>query len=285
MAAPSTPAGNDSHFSAESARAIFRRAAEHEEMARSARRAGAHGLSLADLQAVGAEAGIDPKYVAAAAAELSTEDSADDTPWWYAGPATVRAETVVPGSITDGPVWVAMVRELRDTFGTDGVATQLGGALEWSFEPQVGGDSTRVDVTPEPHGTRIRLTRSKTQAARMGTQMGGTLGICGLFVGAAIFTINGFDLVGLAFMLMIMALGAALTGLSVPLYRRTVRREQRAFDRLVDRLELIALKANAQSAQSEAHTLEADRESVEGVANLDTTAPASVNGTRKQTRS
>ena len=233
---------------------------------------------------MGAEAGIAPKYVAAAAAELSTEDLADDTPWWYAGPATVRAETVVPAPITDGPVWAAMVRELRDTFGTDGVATQLGGALEWSFEPQIGGDSTRVDVTPEPHGTRICITRSKTQAARTGAQMGGTLGICGFFVGAAIFTINGFDLVALAFMLMIVALGAAVTGISIPLYRRTVRREQRTLDRLVDRLELIALKANAQPVQLEAHTPDADQEAMEVGANLDAAASKSVRRTRKQTR-
>ena len=285
MAASLPPAGKDSHFSAESARAIFRRAAEHQEMARSALRAGAHGLSLADLQSIGAEAGIDPEYVAAAAAELSAEDPADDTPWWYAGSATVRAETVVPGTITDGPVWMAMVRELRDTFGTDGVATQLGDALEWSFEPPMGGESTRVDVTPEPHGTRIRITRSKTQAARTGAMMGGTLGICGVFVGAAIFTINGFDLVGLAFMLMIVALGAAVAGTSIPLYRRTVRREQRAFDSLIDRLELIALKANAQSTQSEAHTLEADRVSMEDVESRNASVSESVNGTRNPTRS
>jgi hypothetical protein len=254
-------------------------------MARSALRAGAHGLSLADLQAVGAEAGIDPAYVAAAAAELSAVDATEDTPWWYAGPATVRAETVVPGTITDGPVWVAMVRELRDTFDTDGVATQLGDALEWSFEPPMGGESTRVDVTPEPHGTRIRITRSKTQAARMGAMMGGMLGGCGVFVGALIFAIKGFDVAGLALMLMLLAAGAALTGLNIPLYRRTIRREQRAFDSLIDRLELIALKSNVQSAQSEAHTLEADRVSMEDVESRNASVSESVNGTRNPTRS
>lgn len=280
----SPPAGNATHFSPEAARAIFRRAAEHQEMARSALRTDADAVSLADLQAIGAEAGIDPTYVAAAAAELSTEDSADDAPWWYAGPASVRAETVVPGIVTDGPAWAAMVRELRDTFGTDGVATQLDDTLEWSFEPQVGGDSTRVDVTPEPHGTRICITRSKTQAARMGALMGGTLGVCGFCTGALIFAINGFDLVALAFMLMIVALGAALTGISIPLYRRTVRREQRAFDRLIDRLELIALKANAHPVQPEAHTLDTDQEVMEVGANLDAAASKSVRRTRTQTR-
>ena len=283
MAASSTPAGNDPHFPAESARAIFRRAAEHQEMARSALRADANGLSLADLQAVGAEAGIDPEYVAAAAAELSAEDPVDDTPWWYAGPATVSAETVVPGTITDGPVWAAMVHELRDTFGTDGVATQLGDALEWSFELPMGGESTRVDVTPEPHGMRIRITRSKTQAARMGASMGGMLGFSGFFAGAMIFAVTGFSFVGLAFMLMLMAAGAAVAGLTIPLYRRTVRREQREFDRLVDRLELIALKANVQ--RSEAQAVETSGPLIEGVENLDMAASNSINGTRKQTRS
>ncbi len=240
--ATTTPPTGDPHFSPEAARAIFRRAAEHQEMARAALEANANSLSLVDLQSIGAEAGIDPAYIAAAAAELQTQDAEEEVPWWYAGSPTIETEAVVPGTITDGPVWAAMVRELRDTFGTGGVATQIGDSLEWSFSPPMGGASTRVTVTPEPHGTRIRITRSKLSSARMGAVIGGTFGISGLAVGGLIFTFKGFDVVGLAFMVVLMAVGAAFMGLSIPVYRSAVRREQEQFDALMDRLELIALK-------------------------------------------
>ena len=286
MATTTRPSGDDPHFSTEAARAIFRRAAEHQEMARSALKADADGVSLADLQSIGAEAGIDPAYIAAAAAELQTDDAEEDVPWWYAGSPTIEAEAVVPGAITDGPMWAAMVRELRDTFDTDGIATQLGGTLEWSFTPPMGGESTRVEVTPEPHGTRIRITRSKTQAARMGASMGGMLGFSGFFVGAMIFAVTGFSFVGLAFMLMLIAAGAAVAGLNIPMYRAAVRREQKQFDTLMNRLELIALKADAQSARVSTEATEANGHLMDDTKDLD--APAvteSVNGTRERMRS
>ena len=267
MAATTPPAG-DSHFSPEAARTIFRRAAEHQEMARAALEANANGLSLADLQSIGAEAGIDPAYIAAAAAELQTDDAEDEVPWWYAGSPTIEAEAVVPGAITDGPVWAAMVRDLRDTFGTGGVATQIGDTLEWSSEPPTGGASTRVTVTPEPHGTRIRITRSKVSAAQFGGMMGGTVGISGLAAGGLIFAVNGFNVAGLLFTVAVMAVGAAIMGLSIPVYRAAVRREQEQFDALMDRLELIALKANAQSAQPEAQTPESNGRPVNGADEL-----------------
>jgi len=225
-------------------------------MARTAAQADADGLTLAELQSIGAEAGIGPEYIAAAAAEFKGDAPADDTPWWYPGPATVEAETVVPGTVTDGPVWAAMVRELRDTFDTDGVAAQLGNTLEWSFEPPTGGESTRVEVTPEPHGTRIRITRSKTSAARLGPMAAGTLGVSGLLLGGLIFAIKGFDVAGLVLMVMLIAVGLSLAALNIPLYRATVRRDQHTLDHLVDRLELIALKGMParQTASSESAT-------------------------------
>ena len=284
--AATTPSAGDPHFSPEAARTIFRRAAEHQEMARAALEANANGLSLADLQSIGAEAGIDPAYIAAAAAELQTDDAEEDVPWWYAGSPTIEAEAVVPGAITDGPVWAAMVQELRDTFGTGGVATQIGDTLEWSFEPPMGGASTRVTATPEPHGTRIRITRSKLSSARLGAVMGGTFGISGLAVGGLIFTFKGFDVVGLLFMVVLMALGAAIMGLSIPMYRAAVRREQEQFDALMDRLELIALKANAQSAQPEAQTSESNGRLVSGADELGAPPVAESAGTmQERTRS
>lgn len=284
MAAPSSHPGNGPHFSPEAARAVFRRAAEHQEMARAAQ-ADADGFSLAELQSIGAEAGIDPTYIAAAAAEVQTDSTTEDVPWWYAGSPTVEVEAVVPGPVTDGPVWAALVRELRTTFGADGVATQLGNALEWSFEPPMGGESTRVDVTPEPHGTRIRITRSKLSTARMGAMLGGMFGVSGLVLGALILGIKGFDLAGLAFMLALWVVGAAIAGLNIPVHRAAVRREQEQFDRLMDRLELIVLKANTPPAQTTAAQAPEPNRLAQDVSALDAPPTETVNGTRERARS
>ena len=240
---PFTPSSSDDapRFATEAAQAIFRRAAEHQEMARAATQADADGLSLAELQAIGAEAGIDPAYVAAAAAEFSTPEPVDDTPWWYAGPATVEAECVIPGTITDGPVWAAIVRELRSTFDADGIATQLDNTLEWSFDQAQGTESTRVTATPEPYGTRIRVTQSMRELAQVGPILGGSFGLTGLIIGVTLAT-GDFDADVAVVMAMFVALGLLFLGAGIPLYRAYARRRQRRLDSLMDRLELIALK-------------------------------------------
>jgi hypothetical protein len=258
---PSSP-DDAPRFGTDAAQAIFRRAAEHQEMAQAAARADADSLSLAELQAIGAEAGIDPAYVAAAAAEFSTPESADDTPWWYAGPDTIEAECVVPGTITDGPVWAAIVRELRSTFDADGVATQLANTLEWSFETH-SGESTRVTVTPEQHGTRIRVVKSMRSTAQVGSVLGGSFGLTGLILGTLV-AVGDFEpgITGLA--MMFVALSLLCIGAGIPLYRAYARRKQHELDSLMDRLELIALKEAprpttvATSAPSSAANLELD---------------------------
>lgn len=241
---PSMPSSSDDapRFGTDAAQAIFRRAAEHQEMAQAAVRADADGLTLAELQAIGTEAGIDPAYVAAAAAEFSTPEPTDDAPWWYAGPATIEAEGVMPGTITDGPVWAAIVRELRNAFDADGIATQLDNTLEWSFNRAQGTESTRVTATPEQHGTRIRITQSMRELAQVGPMMGGGFGLVGLAIGATLALGGGQpDVVGP--MVVFMALSVLFLGAGIPLFRAYARRQQHRLDAIMDRLELTALKA------------------------------------------
>lgn len=210
-------------------------------MARAATQADADGLSLAELQAIGAEAGIDPAFVAAAAAEFNTPEPANDTPWWYAGPATVKAECVVPGTITDGPVWAAIVRELRNTFDADGIATQLADTMEWSFDQAQGTESTRVTVTPESYGTRIRITQSMRELAQVGPILGGSFGLTGLIIGT-LLAMGNFDPEVAGITILFVVLSLLCIGAGIPLYRAYARRRQRRLDSLMDRLELIALK-------------------------------------------
>jgi hypothetical protein len=246
---PSTSSSPDElRFGTDAAQAIFRRAAEHQEVAQAAARADADGLSLAELQAIGAEAGIDPAYIAAAAAEFSTPEPKDDTPWWYAGPNKIETECVVPGTITDGPVWASIVHELRSTFDTDGVATQLANTLEWSFMTQ-SGESTRVTVAPGPHGTRIRVVQSMRNAAQVGPSLGGSFGVMGLILGTLV-AIGDVEptITGLAVILVVLSL--VCIGAGIPVYRAYAQRQQRRLDGLMDRLELIALKEAPRSSST-----------------------------------
>jgi predicted lipid-binding transport protein (Tim44 family) len=140
-------------------------------------------------------------------------------------------------------------------------------------------------VTPEPHGTRIRITRSKLSTARMGAMLGGMFGVSGLVLGALILGIKGFDLAGLAFMLALWVVGAAIAGLNIPVHRAAVRREQEQFDRLMDRLELIVLKANTPPAQTAAQAPEANNRFTQDVSAFDAPPAETVNGTRERARS
>ena len=74
------------------------------------------GFSLVELQNIAAEAGIDPKHVAAAAAEHS-----------QSGSAIARSESLLTHTAElvvdeiDEVTWEAMVSEIRMTIGDSGV--------------------------------------------------------------------------------------------------------------------------------------------------------------------
>ena len=127
------------------ASAVLRRAAEIEAARASAART---GLTLDELKAAGAGAGLSAAAVEQAARELVAAREAPG------GARRHREVRFLPGPLTDEG-WAAAVRDARATYGGEGVLEPVGATRAWARTVE-GVDFARVTATPEPGGgTRL----------------------------------------------------------------------------------------------------------------------------------
>ncbi|AIE86830.1 hypothetical protein [Fimbriimonas ginsengisoli] len=111
------------------------------------------GFTLAEVERLAAEVGIEGKHVAAAAAKL------DSTPvrkgfLFFGAPTTEQLERSFAGELTD-LAWEEVVGELRKTFGTAGKTSVVGSSREWAGGSDLFG--AHVSATPRNGQTRYRL--------------------------------------------------------------------------------------------------------------------------------
>ncbi len=120
------------------------------------------GLTLAELEQIAAEVGIDPAFVKTAATELEEGRTDTDFHFW-GGPLSVDLERIVEGEVSEAK-WEEIVMEIRRIFGSAGKTGQLGRSLEWIHGDQTG---ERAHVTLSPMGgqTRIRIFTRMTDWA------------------------------------------------------------------------------------------------------------------------
>ena len=235
-----------SGFTEDEARQIFARAAERQHAVASR----GEGLSLDDLQAIGAEAGLDPEHVAAAVAELRSGPAVE--PVVVAGvDLTPRVVRVLPGELTDD-AWADLVGRLRRTFGAKGVPSEIGRVREWT-----SGPTSRLHVVAEPveGGTRVTMETSKAHEAA------GLRGVIpfAVFMSlalSALFVFGDFD--ATVWILPVLTLGlcaAIYVGVRAWLARWSDRRRGQ-FESLMDQAELL-VRAEASTA-AEAPRLDLD---------------------------
>ena len=110
------------------------------------------GLSLAEVQAIAADLGIETRHLYAAAAELDSEHPRAEMFRLLRLPRTVRLERSVPGRIQE-EAWPDAVQAIRETFRGVGQVTRLGPAHEWSSRLEVAS----VTVTPQKESSRIGI--------------------------------------------------------------------------------------------------------------------------------
>lgn len=146
---------------------LFERAAELQ--ARSARHQQGEGLTLAELERIAAEAGLDPAAVRAAAAELDAPGRPLTGRRSGATATHVYTERWVPGPLRE-EAWEETVAELRHRFDSDlgdlvgmhgyGTSTteQIGRAVEWRHT-SLSGVETRVLVQPRGEHLCVRGSR------------------------------------------------------------------------------------------------------------------------------
>ncbi|HYE94669.1 MAG TPA: hypothetical protein VD962_00540 [Rubricoccaceae bacterium] len=222
-------------YTEEEMRAIFARAAR-----RRSDPTDSAGLTLAELQEIGAESGISPDAIAAAAAELAVEPG--ERPTFLGSPTEVTRTRHLPGPVSD-EAWRRMVGELRRTFGDDGAAGQIGSVREWTA---VGRGlrrdlSTRFAVEPDPSGTGVQLVirQSTREIARVFTLVSVfTAAMAALFAAMALLGVDPAEMWPSVFILLAMTLafgGGTQIGL-----RQWARRQEGKFEALLDRMELLA---------------------------------------------
>lgn len=113
---------------------------------------GAAGVSLEQLQGLAAEAGIDPEYVARAAAELEAGTETPARHFW-GGPASFTLDRTLEGELPQA-AWDELLTEVADSLNGSTSPSRVGDLLE-------GQDaSTRVRIRSDQGRTRIAV-RSK----------------------------------------------------------------------------------------------------------------------------
>ena len=133
------------------------------------------GLTLGEIQSIGAEVGLAPDAVAHAAAAL--DDRASRQPRRTSFGMPISASRVVPPSrpLTDDE-WTRLVADLRMTFNARGTAREQAGIREWS------NGNLHACIEPAGQGYRLRMSTVKGDAAGFNA-----LGLTGLAAAAATF--------------------------------------------------------------------------------------------------
>lgn len=236
-------------YSDDEVRAIFERAARRQEAARSTEDAGGAGLTLEELQEIGAASGIDPAFVAAAAHEVSAGmPPAAGRETLLGMPVVIRRERHLRAPVTDA-VWEQMVAALRRQFDNAGIAGEVGRQREWTTAPTGRRNSVpvRVAVEPEGDGTRVVVEQTLRRSALPFVLVGGAYSFVAalfgvLFVAGALGSDGAFAPVMFAAMALLM-LGGAQVG-----FRLFARHQEARFEQALDRLELIAREGASEAA-------------------------------------
>jgi len=134
------------------------------------------GLTLAELQEVGLEVGVEPGRIAAAALALGTRRGVVPRGTSLGMPISVGRVVELPRAVTDRE-WDLLVAELRETFGARGQIASRGGVREWS------NGNLHAILEPSETGHRLRLRTQKGGAEALNR-----MGVAGLVAGLILLT-------------------------------------------------------------------------------------------------
>ena len=147
----------------------------------------AEGLTLAQLQEVAVEVGVDPAQITSAAHALDLRQSASPRQTSLGMPVSVGSTIALPGPLTDSD-WGSVVDEFRDALGSTGRITSHAGKREWT------DGRLRAVLEETESGHQIRLTMRKLDAI-----VTNRLGIVGLLIAMVLLSLiaTGTSPVGL----------------------------------------------------------------------------------------
>ena len=172
---------------------IIKRASELQQLESTAE--STTGMSLAELEQVAREAGLDPELVRRAATDLDTRVSDQQPSAFIGAPTNLVLERTIDGEV---PVdeYETIVLEIQRELGGVGQASTLGRSLVWTMQGagrrRASTRTVQVTVTPRNGRTTIRMEEPLGQLAGglfgglMGGLGGGTSGIA-MGIGMGVF--------------------------------------------------------------------------------------------------
>lgn len=195
------------------------------------------GLTLAELQDVALEVGMDPDHVAEAAADVEARRGRLPRRTSLGMPVAVGRVVELPAGLTDHE-WDLLVTEFRETFGAEGQVSSRGAAREWT------GGGVQASLEPTPAGARLQLTARKPGASLLNAAgvANGAVGL-GLLVadaiaeliGHSVFTGNFLTGPGLLVPLLFMAICAAVLIPNLLVLPPWAREREKQVEHLADR--------------------------------------------------
>jgi hypothetical protein len=212
---------------------ILRRATEFQRSEPSA--ADPTGLTLAELQEVASEVGIDPAYLRRAAAELETGSGSWER--LLGAPTAFVLERTIPGEFPASR-FEELVPLMQVATVGQGTASSVGKTLTWSSRSDTNTSSQQVLVASRGGETLIRIEERLAGFAGglFGGLMGGGGGV-GIGVGGALGTALGSAALMIAFPVAIIGVsyGAARGFFAAHVHKRRARMQD-LMDQLVEQV-------------------------------------------------
>lgn len=234
-----TDAAGNRRFSEEEVALIVKRAAELQQTEETAEEPG-NALTLAEVEQIAKEAGIDPRLIRRAAQSLDRPEAGNRPSPWAGAPTKLVFERVVDGEISTDE-YEHLIDTVRRALGDNGMPSVLGKTLAWSSS--AGGSRRRnqgrqVDVTVVSRRgvTTIRVEeelRNIAGALFGGLVGGGGGGTTGISVGIGMGALHSPAIAG---MLWVTVAGGFYV-LARTLFGRTAAKREKQLRELVDRLE------------------------------------------------
>ena len=232
--------GRDPRWDEREVDLILKRALElqQEEQRQPARSlARSDGASLAELEEMAHEVGIEPALVRRAAAELEAQPRRVEVSRWTGGPRRIVFERVLRGEAPQAAI-ETLLGVVQDALGEHGQPSMVGRTFTWTSlttrgRHGRGGRQLTISVVPHEGATTIRLEERLDPGGLFGGMVGGIGGgSWGLAMGVGIGALHSPVA---AAAIWLFSAGSAYAGART-LYRRTVRKRTEQLQGLLVRI-------------------------------------------------
>lgn len=231
---------SDEEFDDVEVQRILERALDQQKSAERRALVKGTGTSLPELRTIASEVGIDPRFIDSAAREVVVRRGAPPAKERFGVPDLLRADRVIPEEIDDEE-WMRIVEEMRAAFGMTGVVSSYARVREWHSGTSSAKEASIIQLRVETTdaGTAITLSQNTRQQTLLPTVLGMTFGAVAVTF-AALVPFIGASTSAAAFIGVNALGGAGIFAGGMGWVGRWARSRGELFERLLDRIELIA---------------------------------------------